>query len=458
MVRRSMFLDGSPNPIAYLSFLLFGPIVWWAFSQTTPSRATAWTLVGGVAFLPEVLQFDPPVLPPFDKQTITSLVVFVVSAIRHPERYAASRPLRGYDLLFVTVSLGAVATVFTNPDPVVTGPIVRPGLAPYDAIAGTIKDALYIYFPFLVARTMFRSVGELRDFLEVLLKIAFIYSLVALFEIRFSPQTHRILYGYHAADFSMTMRFGGYRPSVFMISGLSVAMLLLSADFVAIVLVRTGVLLKRWLPWYLGVVLVLCKSTGALVYAAVLWPVLVYVKKPRFILPAAFALLVISFPILRGTDVFPTDELVEAAESINEERALSLWFRFFNEDQLLERARERMWFGWGGYDRNRVFHAETGEDLSITDGQWMIELGCRGAVGFGGLYLLLTWPILQTCRVGRRLKDMRVRQVVGVAALVASLNALELLPNGLFTFLPYVYSGVLAGIQPALRQLAGAPR
>jgi hypothetical protein len=303
---------------------------------------------------------------------------------------------------------------------------------------------------------MFRSVEELRDFLEVLVKIGFVYSLVALFEIRFSPQTHRILYGYHPSDFTMTMRFGGYRPLAFMISGLSVAMLILSATFASIALARTKLLLKKWLPWYLGTILLLCKSTGAILYAVALWPVVALTKRPRFVLPAAFALLVISFPLLRGGDVFPTEELVEAAEAINEERALSLWFRFFNEDQLLERARERIWFGWGGYDRNRIFDAETGEDLTITDGQWMIELGCRGAVGFGGLYLMLTWPILATCRVGRRIRDLRVRHLAGIAALIAALNAVELLPNGLFTFLPYVYSGVLAGVLPSLRKLAAA--
>jgi hypothetical protein len=41
--------------------------------------------------------------------------------------------------------------------------------------------------------------------------------------------------------------------------------------------------------------------------------------------------------------------------------------------------------------------------------------------------------------------------------MIAALNAVELLPNGLFNFLPYVYSGVLAGIQPGLASLRARP-
>lgn len=452
-----MFFSGSPNPLAYLALFAFGPIVWWVFSRMPPTRATAWSLLGGVCFLPEVLAFDPPLIPPIDKESLTSLVVLVVSRIKAPENYRRARPMRGYDLLFLMVAVGALMTVATNSDPIATGPVVRQGLTGYDAFAGSVKDALYIYLPFLIARAMFRTVADVRTFLEVLLKIGFVYSIVCLIEIRFSPQMHRWVYGYHPADFSMTIRFGGYRPVAFMKTGLATAMFVFSANLAAIALVRTKLTPRKWLPWYLGAVLLVCKSTGAIVYALVVWPLAALVKKPKLHLALGLALLVVSFPVLRGTGTFPADELVELAESINEERALSLWFRFFNEDQLLERARERVLFGWGGYDRARVFDLATGEDLSVTDGNWMIELGTRGAVGFLGLYLMLSLPIVNTWRSIKKVSDARVRILVGTLALIAALNAVELLPNGLFNFLPYVYSGVLAGIQPGLAHLRTRP-
>jgi len=448
-----MYFSGSPNPLAYLAFLAFGPIVWWVFSRMPPTRATAWTLLGGVCFLPEVLAIDPPLIPPIDKFSLTSGIVLTVSWIKAPDRYRLARPMRGYDLLFLVVAVGALMTVVTNPDPIATGPIVRPGLTAYDAFAGSLKDALYLYLPFLIARAMFRTISDARTFLEVLLKIGFIYSIICLVEIRFSPQMHRWVYGYHPADFSMTVRFGGYRPVAFMKHGLATAMFVLSANLAAIALVRTKLTPRKWLPWYLGLVLVVCKSTGALVYAVVVWPVAALIKKPQLRIPLFLAALVLSFPILRGTGTFPTEELVEFAEEISEERALSLWFRFFNEDQLLERARERAWFGWGAYGRGRVFDPATGDDLSVTDGNWIIELGTRGAIGFLGLYLMLTLPVVNTWRAARRAGDVRVRHIVGTLALIAALNAVDLLPNGLFNFLPYVYSGVLAGIHPGLASL-----
>ena len=452
-----MFFSGSPNPLAYLAFLAFGPVVWWVFSRMPPTRATAWTLLGGICFLPEVLAFDPPLIPPIDKGSLTSAIVLLVSWIKSPDHYRRARPLRGYDLLFVMVAVGALMTVATNPDPIATGPIVRQGLTGYDAFAGSIKDALYLYFPFLIARAMFRTVADVRTFLEVLLKIGFVYSIVCLIEIRFSPQMHRWVYGYHPADFSMTIRFGGYRPVAFMKTGLATAMFVFSANLAAIALVRTKLTPRKWLPWYRGAVLIVCKSTGAIVYAIVVWPVAALVKKPKLHLPLALALLVVSFPVLRGTGTFPTEELVDLAEGISEERALSLWFRFYNEDQLLERARERVFFGWGGYDRGRVFDPATGEDLSVTDGNWMIELGTRGAVGFLGLYLMLSLPIVNAWRSIKKVPDPRVRILVGTLAMIAALNAVELLPNGLFNFLPYVYAGVLAGIQPGLASLRARP-
>ena len=166
-----------------------------------------------------------------------------------------------------------------------------------------------------------------------------------------------------------------------------------------------------------------------------------------------------SDPALRTTDTFPTDALVAQAEKINEERALSLWFRFDQEYQLLQRALEQPLFGWGGYNRNRHFDPVTGEDLSVTDGDWAIQIGSRGLVGFVAVYGLMTVPVVLTWRRIKKVKKRQDRQRLAALALITSLLVVDLLPNGLFHCLPFFLSGALFGLLQGLSDTRhGAPQ
>jgi hypothetical protein len=449
-------MDGTPNIISWTALILFAPIALVCFARMQPVTATTWTMLGGVMFLPEVINFDPPLLPPMDKLSIASFWVFMGCLWKARERIERARPLRGVDRFFVLVLIANIGTALTNPDTLVTGPVSRQALTLYDAFAGTVKDTLFVFFPFLIGRAMYRSTADLREFMRILMVAGLFYTLFALFEIRMSPQSHRMLYGYHPASFEMTIRGGGYRPTIFMITGLGVAMFFLSAVIAAFA--RWKAKQTKWyVPPYLTGVLVLCKSTGAIVYVLVLVPLLTIIKKPRFVLPLALAGLVFTFPLLRGADLFPTRELTDFFMGISEERALSLWFRFDNEDQLLARGRERMLFGWGGYSRQRIFDRTTGEDLSVTDGHWIIELGQRGLVGYVGMFGLLLWPVVQAYRQRKRIRDPGERHLVAALALIVAINAVDLLPNGLFSYLPYFYSGVLAGVLPSYARRSSSP-
>lgn len=442
---------GTPNAFAYVALLLWIPIVLVAFARLRPAMATLVSVLGGVMFLPEQLAVDPPMLPPMDKLSIAALWTLVGCAWKARGRILAARPLRGIDSLFLLVVAGNFGTVLTNMDPLVTGPVVRPGLTVYDAFAGTVKDALSLYLPFFLGRAMLRSRRDLEDLVRALVVSGIVYAIFALVEVRMSPQLHRWVYGYHQHDFSQAARFGGYRPMGFMQHGLATSLFLLCATLAAWVWHRVG-RVAVWIPLSLTMVLVLCKSTGVLVYAAVVVPLVAWTRRPRMWLPAGLALMVLLFPALRGFDLFPTDFLVQQAESIHEERALSLWFRFDQEDQLLERARERIVFGWGSYDRNRVYHPQTGQNLSVTDGDWMIQLGSRGLVGFLGLYGLLAFAILGARRRLRAIPSRRDRILLSAVALASALQAVDLLPNGLFHCLPFFFAGAVAGLSQGLAQ------
>src|SRR5205823_4753004 len=105
--------------------------------------------------------------------------------------------------------------------------------------------------------------------------------------------------------------------------------------------------------------------------------------------PAALALLLLvppAYMALRLTGVWSGEGVVEWVGSrVDEERAQSLEFRLRNEDLLIDRALEQPAFGWGGWGRSRVVD-DTGRDLTVTDGLWVIALGDRGFFGLAAVW------------------------------------------------------------------------
>ncbi|MFK8003265.1 MAG: hypothetical protein AB8H86_27090 [Polyangiales bacterium] len=440
---------GSPNIFSTLALFLWIPVTAWLFKRFKPAEAAIWAILLSVNYLPEVVAFDPPLLPPLDKTSMAALWCLIACIVKSPGRIKSAKPFRGIDILFIFMLVGNVGTALTNGDALVTGPVVRPNLTLYDAFACSIKDTLGVYLPFFIGRAMVRNRADLHNLTRILLSTGLFYTLLALVEIRMSPQLHKTLYGFHQMDFNMSIRFGGYRPMIFMQTGMAVSMYLLGSSMMAIARNRAG-LAKMWTVVWMPAMVVACKSSGAVIYGILLWPLLLFSRRFRIIVPMLFSLMALLYPILRGTDVFPADELVEYAEGFNEERALSLWFRFDQEFQLMERARERPIFGWGGYDRNRLFDPTTGEDLSITDGDWTIQLGNRGAVGFLGMYGMMTIPCILLFFRMRKLKSKLDRRLLAALALMGSVMTVDLLPNGLFNCMPLFLSGALHGLSLGL--------
>ncbi|HEY8426813.1 MAG TPA: hypothetical protein VIL20_00500, partial [Sandaracinaceae bacterium] len=262
---------GEPNIFAYLALFLWVPVTLVLFIRLRPPMATMASILGGVMLLPESISIDPPALPPMDKLSVTAFWAFLGCLWKAPDRLREARPFRGLDALFLVVVAGNVGTALTNSDPLVTGPVVRPGLTLYDAFAHGVKDLLSLYLPFFLARAMLRTRRDLHDLMRVLVVCGVVYAIFALVEIRMSPQLHNWIYGYHQYDFSMTMRFGGYRPMIFMLTGLATAMFVLSTTLAAWARWRAGVG-GAAVSLFLTAVLILCKSTGAIVYAFAVVP------------------------------------------------------------------------------------------------------------------------------------------------------------------------------------------
>ena len=180
-------------------------------------------------------------------------------------------------------------------------------------------------------------------------------------------------------------------------------------------------------------------------------PVILFAPPRLQVLVAAvFAGMVLTYPMLRGAGLVPTDAIHTLAQSVSEERAGSLKYRLDNEDMLLARANEKPLAGWGSWGRNRVYDPETGRDLSVTDGLWVIMIGSFGWIGYVAQFGLLTMPLL----ILARRRGAEIAPVTAGIAVLTAAALIDLIPNATLTPVTWIVAGALAG--QAIR--TGSPR
>jgi O-antigen ligase len=148
------------------------------------------------------------------------------------------------------------------------------------------------------------------------------------------------------------------------------------------------------------------------------------------------------------------------AEMINEERADSIEGRLENEDMLIEKASLRPWFGWGGWGGWRVYDPKTGEDITVSDGMWVIALGEKGMVGLVSVTAVVLLPFaLFLRRVPARYWSTAAGGAPAALALLLMLYSIDNLFNAMLNPIYLLAAGGLSGFYVAapqlLRQRAG---
>jgi hypothetical protein len=139
--------------------------------------------------------------------------------------------------------------------------------------------------------------------------------------------------------------------------------------------------------------------------------------------------------------------IASAANSVSGDRALSFLSRVQNEDQLLAKANQKPLFGWGTWGRNRIYDAETGRDLSVTDGTWIIQYGMFGWLGYLSLFGLFAVGAVRAARaVGSQMGSENI--VLAGLSLVLAANVVDLLPNSDLTSLTFLLAGSIASAVP----------
>lgn len=461
-----------PNALAYLMLLIWPLVCLGLFRALSPQRAVIWSLLGGYLILPPLAEFDLPLVPDMDKFAIASVSAFALAVLYLRDRVPLWPRYWPARLLMLGFVLGAIPTVLTNTEPLLfqvmagSDPIIFqtdmiPGLRWID-IGSVLSNQLIVLTPFLLGRHYLSTESGLREMLLALMIAGLLYSLPALFEVRFSPQLNTWIYGFFQHDFRQMMRDGGFRPIVFLPHALWVALFFLSCLVAAATLTRAseGETRRKALmaTGYLILVLLACKSMASILYAILLLPV-IFLASPRqmVLLACGCAAFAIFYPVLRQFGLIPLDAILSQVETFNPDRAQSLGYRFGNEEQLLERAREKPIFGWGGWGRNLVRDIETSKILTIPDGRWILTFGAFGWWGYLSELGLLAMPLILLLRHSRKAMGRAISPFAGALTLILAITMMDMLLND--TLVPFVWliAGAVLGHAERLRLEAVAP-
>jgi hypothetical protein len=441
------------TPMALFAIIVFPIAAYFiANAYKRPTEGALWVFLWGTLFLPESTLIDFALIPAIGKHGLAAGLGIVYLWIRDPKSIRRVPPLRGAESLFLLAAFGAVFQIPGNMEPVIwkafPDDLVFPALTYKDGVSFALEAVVANYLPFYLGRLVVQSDMDIRGFVKAMVVAGFVYTFPSMIEQALSPQLHNWIYGFHQHDFIQCKRMGGWRPMIFMKHGLVVAQFMLLAAMAALTLLRVNERALKYAPKSLAVYqivqLVLMKSTGAIIFGAVILPIVAWAKpRAQMTICVVFAVICIAYPLSKLEDFFPGEPLVELAQSIaGKDRADSLETRFRNDAILAERGRERLWWGWGGYDRGQIFNI-WGEQETVPDSQWIVAFNRGGLAAVISLFGMLVVPVFSASRVLKKLQAPDARVLLAGLALLNITYAIDLLLNSVQNGFPLVLAGVL---------------
>jgi len=417
------------NTIADLVLVGWIPLALLVFAFLPARRAGLVVMAVGWMFVP-IHSISTPGLPDLTKSMCISIAVAAGVLCFDRRRLSALR-LHWLDLVTLTWLMAPSLASMAN------------HLGAYDALSALLQRSITWGVPYVFGRLYLTSNAALRDCLWVLFLSGLVYAPLALYEVRMSPQLHRIVYGAAQHNFLQTIRGGGYRPMVFMHHGLELSMWLSWSAIAGLSLWRLlGVRRVLGIPValpciaLLGTVL-LCKSSGALALLGLtivlmaprtsrLLRVLVLAGVPAFLLVRAFS------------DGVVEDTLVSWISLWSEQRAESVAYRFDNEALLLDNVHRSPLFGLGGWSFLDVVDPWTGRtSQAVPDSYWILALSTTGVVGLISFVLALWLP------AWRGMTARRPSRAVLACSLLVGMSMLDLMFNAFVTPLLVTMAGGL---------------
>lgn len=367
-------------PIALFGWI---PCVLLLFVYLPQKTAMVLAFLIASLFLPNA-SYELPGIPNYNKLSAATYGVLLATAIWNPLRFANYRP-HWIDIFPAVWCLVPIPSAISNN---IGGSITN---AIYGGLSIMFEHTVTWGLPYFLGRLYFRTPNDLKILAVGILIGGLIYIPFCLIEVRMAPQFHYWVYG--IAHRWGGIRFGGFRPTVFMDSGLQLGMWMTLSSLTGIYLWWSRRLKMLWgLPVGVFVVplvmtTILCKSTGAL--ALLLMGILALVVLRIANSKLALILLLSLSPtycVVRSFGIWAGEGIAELTTAVvGEDRTESMLGRMWNEDLLIQHAMDHPWFGWSGWDRSSVY-TEDGRRVTTQDGMWIIALGTAGLVGLVSLY------------------------------------------------------------------------
>lgn len=395
-----------PYKATVLIAMMAWPLVAVAFFlMLPPRRAVLATVVLGTMFLPIAAFKIASGFPLISKLTVTSGSALLGVAFFDTSRLLSFRP-RWIDLPMLIWCVCPMAASVSN------------DLGLYDGTSAVYYKLCYCGMPYLLGRLYCSTMLGMTDLAKAVFLGGLLYAPFCLLEIRLSPQLHMWIYGYYQHDFGQTIRYGGFRPMVFMNHGIMLTLWMSMATLAGLCLWWWGHLREvfgvkmAWLVGGLAVTTLLCKSFGAITLMFVGAGALAMIRWA----PSRAAILVLAAvpPLLlavRIPKIFSSNDLGGTPEVMGQQRSESLKFRLLNEDFLVDKALRRPFFGWGLWGRARI-HDVNGNDITTTDSLWIIELGNAGFTGLLSFLAVFLAPVYGLLRLLPDAESWRNRIVV----------------------------------------------
>jgi len=224
-----------------LMYIAWFPVVVAVFLRFPARKAVLLSFLAAWLLLP-IARIDVGGMPDITKMSVTCLGVLLGTALTDVKRLVTFRPSLA-DIPMALFCFSPVASSLSN------------GLGLYDGLSESLVEIFRWGLPYFIGRIYITDLKAVRQLALAVFLGGLVYIPLCLFEIRFSPQLHRMVYGYHQHSFAQTVRYGGFRPMVFMEHGLMVGMWMTAASAVGVWLLISGVLapyLRSNMPFFPG--------------------------------------------------------------------------------------------------------------------------------------------------------------------------------------------------------------
>ena len=442
-------------PIVMYGWIPFTIIL---FLNMPVRKAVLVSVIGGVLFLP-MSTFDIPIIPIFNKDVAVAIGLLLGEIISREKNRNPMR-IMAFDIPMIVWCF--ISPFFSS---------IANSLGWYDGLSAVIQNFLSWGVFYWMGRRYFSEISSLRMISISIIIGGIIYIPLILFELRMSPLLSYYLYGFFPHTWSQHVRYGGYRPIVFMQHGLMVALWMSATFSISLWMWRNKIITHiktisiPLIVISLFVITILCKSANGWFFLFL--SIICYVYYRKFNSTLLFQLLLISIPayiMVRSLNIVSIETIQQLISRIfDDERTNSLLARLIQENLFGKKALERPIFGWGGYNRGWPIDPSTGEPITeVIDSMFVAILSTRGYIGLASMYgSMLIGPILILKSINKNNKKTKMKRDTLlenysidsiVLSLIVIFYVIDSLLNGMFNPVYVLCAGALVSSYETSRE------